>query len=67
VKNLLEEDAPTAAFRQPYFNNTDDILAPGNPERSTSYKIFPWALIVSHPDLRTFGLTARVKFGGAQD
>lgn len=72
VNNLLDQDEPTGAFRQPYFTNTaqifsrsDGVPSLSDPPSSTAQTIFPWGLIVSHPDLRTYGLTVRARFGGA--
>jgi len=35
--------------------------------RTTQYTIFPWALMTSHPDRRTFALVATARFGGAEN
>jgi iron complex outermembrane receptor protein len=74
VNNLLDQDEPSGAFRQPFFTNTaqifnrsDGVPSLSDTPSSTSQTIFPWALIVSHPDLRTYGITVRAKFGAAVD
>lgn len=51
--NVLDEDAPTAAFRDVWFSNTPD---------GVNYNFFPFRYSVSHPDRRRFGVTATVKF-----
>jgi iron complex outermembrane receptor protein len=74
ANNLLDNEEASGAFRQPYFTNTaqifdrsDDVPSLDDPPSSTSQTIFPWAMIVSHPDLRTYGITVRAKFGAAAD
>jgi iron complex outermembrane receptor protein len=67
-RNLLDDDTPSSAYRDPFFTNTDDItqqFPPGStPGAGTFADFFPIRYSVSHPRLRTFGLTARVRFGG---
>lgn len=67
-RNLLDEDAPSAAYRDVFFTNTDDInqeFPPGSTQGAGTFTdFFPIRYTVSHPRLRTFGLTARVRFGG---
>jgi hypothetical protein len=63
--NLLENDEPIGAFRDIYWTNTPDIAAQNNPPTSTLADFPVLRLTVSEPRLRTFGLTARVRFGGA--
>ncbi len=65
AKNLFEDDSPTAAFRDVYFGNTDDIYLQ-QPASSTPHKFFPWRITTTQPRLRTFGLTAKVRFGAAR-
>ena len=62
ARNLLDDEKPVGAYRQPYFTNTDELS--GDSLRSTQYSIFPWAIMTSHPDRRTFGLTLKARFGG---
>lgn len=64
-ENLFEDDAPIGAFRDVYFNNTPDVLQQNPPQSSFVADFFPWRLTVTHPKLRTYGITARVRFGGA--
>ena len=62
VKNLFEDDSPVASFRDVYFNNTDDVLQQDAPS-SSPQNFFPWRINNTHPKLRTFGLTVRLRFG----
>ena len=55
-RNLTDEDAPTGAFRDVFFNNT---LPNGT---NTGGTFFPWRYSVSHPRLLTYGLTWRMRF-----
>lgn len=55
-ENLFDEDAPTGAFRDVFFNNTPNGMT------STSGDVFPWRLSVSQPRRRTWGVTGRVRF-----
>ncbi|HPF26580.1 MAG TPA: TonB-dependent receptor [Steroidobacteraceae bacterium] len=55
-RNLGNEDAPTGAFRDVYFSNT---LPTGV---STGGTFFPFRYSVSHPRLRQYGLTWRMRF-----
>jgi iron complex outermembrane receptor protein len=63
ARNLLDDDTPISAYRDVFFTNTDDFQQE-NPPQSTTSDFFPIRYSVSHPRLRTFGLTARVRFGG---
>ncbi len=65
-ENLFEDDAAIGAFRDVYFNNTPDVLQQNPPQSNFVADFFPWRLTVSHPKLRTYGVTARVRFGGAE-
>jgi iron complex outermembrane receptor protein len=72
ARNLLDQDEASGAFRQPYFTNTaqiynrtDGVPSLNDPPLSTAQTIFPWAMIVSHPDLRTYGITVRARFGAS--
>lgn len=64
-RNVLNNDEPIAAYRDVFFTNTDDYYQQG-PAASPSDKFFPIRYTVSHPRLRTFGITGRVRFGGAE-
>ena len=70
VRNLFEEDSPTAAFRDIYWANDSDLQAVDNPasirESSTFDDFPPLRYSVSYPSLRTFGLVAKMRFGGAE-
>ncbi len=55
-RNLNNEDAPTGAFRDVYFGNT---LPTGVSNGGT---FFPFRYSVSHPRLRQYGLTWRMRF-----
>jgi iron complex outermembrane receptor protein len=66
VRNLFEDDNPVGGFRDVWFNNTSDVTQSLPPASSPSADFFPWRYTVTHPRLRTFGLTARWKFGGLQ-
>jgi iron complex outermembrane receptor protein len=61
-KNVFNNDAPIAAFRDVYFGNTDDPYQQ-EPASSTPEKFFPWRITSTQPRLRTYGLTANVRFG----
>jgi iron complex outermembrane receptor protein len=67
VRNLFDDDSPTAAYRDVFFNNTDQGAAPfpAGPVSSDFFDIFPFRYTVSHPRLRTWGVTARVRFGAS--
>ena len=63
-RNLTEDSAPTGGFRDVYFNNTSDVSQSMPPSSQPAADFFPWRFTVSHPRLRTWGATVRVKFGG---
>jgi iron complex outermembrane receptor protein len=66
VRNLFEEDSATAAFRDIYWTNDDDVSAPFDDVPISSFDDFPpLRLSVSYPRLRTFGIAAKMRFGGA--
>lgn len=71
ARNLLNNNDPIAAFRDIYWTNNSDIAGVENPVDARSASNFddfpPLRLSVSYPSLRTFGLLAKVKFGGAED
>jgi iron complex outermembrane receptor protein len=68
-RNLTNEDGPSAAYRDVYFNNAlpngtfyrtpGGVTPAGSGGKST---FFPWRYSVSYPVLREFGVTARYKF-----
>jgi iron complex outermembrane receptor protein len=64
-KNLFNDDSPIAAFRDVYFGNTDDP-AQLEPASSTPENFFPWRITTTQPQLRTYGITAKVKFGASR-
>jgi iron complex outermembrane receptor protein len=68
VRNLFENNDPIAAFRDIYWTNTDDFKGQESPptirEASNFDDFPPFRLSVTYPSLRTFGLLAKVKFGG---
>ncbi len=63
MKNILNDNTPTAAFRGVFFGNTEDIFQQ-MPASSSTSKFFPWRISTTHPRLRTFGITVEKKFGG---
>jgi iron complex outermembrane receptor protein len=63
VKNLFEEDDASASFRDVFFGNNDNILAE-RPPGSDQNQFFPFRYSVSYPQLRTWGVTVRARFGG---
>lgn len=71
AENLLDNNDPIAAFRDIYWTNNSDITGAENPPDVRSASNFddfpPLRLSVTYPSLRTFGLLAKVKFGGAED
>lgn len=64
-RNVFNNDEPIAAYRDVFFTNTDDYYQQAA-AASPSDKFFPIRYTVSHPRLRTFGITGRVRFGGAE-
>ncbi|MDJ0926922.1 MAG: TonB-dependent receptor [Gammaproteobacteria bacterium] len=64
AKNLFEEDSPSASFRDVYFGNTSDFSGTANGGSPNNF--FPFRYTVTHPTLRTYGVTARVRFGAAR-
>ncbi len=64
-RNVFSDDSPIAAYRDVFFTNTTDVYQQGAPV-STPDDFFPWRLTVTHPRLATFGLTAKVRFGGEE-
>ena len=66
ANNLLDNGDPVGAFRDIFWTNTQDLQSVNNPPTSSLADFPPIRLSVNQPDLRTFGLTARVRFGGAE-
>jgi outer membrane receptor protein involved in Fe transport len=70
VRNLFENNNPIAAFRDIYWTNDDDIQGTQNPARFQDASNFddfpPFRMSVSYPSLRTYGLVAKMRFGGAE-
>lgn len=64
-RNIFSDDNPIAAYRDVFFTNATDVYQQAAPS-STQDDFFPWRLTVTHPRLATFGLTARVRFGGEE-
>jgi iron complex outermembrane recepter protein len=64
-RNVFNNDEPIAAYRDVFFTNTDDYFQEAA-ATSPADKFFPIRYTVSHPRLRTFGITGRVRFGGAE-
>ena len=58
IENLFDDDTPRAAFRDVTFNNTH-LQFP--PEEGFN-DMFPFRMTVSHPNRRTFGVSALVRF-----
>ncbi len=65
VDNLFEYDDPIGAYRDIFWSNTQDMQALNDPPTSSLADFPPIRLTVNQPRLRTYGLTARVRFGGA--
>ena len=70
VRNLLDNNNPIAAFRDIYWTNDDDIQGTQNPARFQDASNFddfpPFRTSISYPSLRTYGLVAKMRFGGAE-
>ena len=72
IRNLLNNDKPLSAFRDIYWTNESD-MAPTTPAGTgdvrnvANFDDFPpLRMSIAYPSLRTYGLTARVRFGGAE-
>jgi iron complex outermembrane receptor protein len=63
VRNLFEEQDASASFRDVFFGNTDDIYSERTPGNDPN-QFFPFRYSVSYPQLRTWGVTVRARFGG---
>ncbi len=61
-RNVLNDDSAIASFRDVYFGNTDDVTGQSAP--SDPQQFFPFRFTVNNPVLRTWGVTATVRFGG---
>ncbi len=66
VDNLLDYDNAIGAYRDIFWSNTQDMSSSENPPTSSMGDFPPIRLTINQPRLRTFGLTARVRFGGAE-
>jgi len=64
-RNIFNDDAPIAVYRDVFFNNATDVYRQAPPS-STTDDFFPWRLTVTHPRLATWGITARVRFGAEE-
>jgi hypothetical protein len=58
VENLLDQDNPSAAFRDVTFNNTHLQQEP----YGGFSDMFPFRMTISYPRRRTFGVSALVRF-----
>ncbi|RMF98369.1 MAG: hypothetical protein D6727_03115 [Gammaproteobacteria bacterium] len=66
TKNLLNDDSPIAGFRDVYFGNSHDVLRQLPASQSASpFNFFPWRINAVHPNLRTYGLSVKIRFGNA--
>ncbi|MCC7488710.1 MAG: TonB-dependent receptor [Gammaproteobacteria bacterium] len=72
VRNLFDDDKPLSAFRDILWTNDSDIHASvptgtGSIRNISTFDDFPpLRMSVNYPSLRTWGLTARMRFGGSQ-
>lgn len=64
-RNVFSDDSPIAAYRDVWFNNSSDIYQQSAPS-SVADDFFPFRYTVTQPRLATFGITGRVRFGGAE-
>jgi len=71
VRNLFDDDKPLSAFRDILWTNDADISArvptgTGSIRNVSTFDDFPpMRMSVNYPNLRTWGLTARMRFGGS--
>ncbi len=63
--NVFEDDNPVGAYRDIFWTNTQDVFARNDPPTSTFADFPTFRMTTSLPRLRTFGITGRVRFGGA--
>ncbi|MBW7931746.1 MAG: TonB-dependent receptor [Gammaproteobacteria bacterium] len=72
VRNLFDDDKPLSGYRDIFWTNDSDIYASvptgeGSVRGISNFDDFPpMRLTVTYPSLRTWGLTAQVRFGGAE-
>jgi len=72
VRNLFNDDKPLSGYRDIFWGNDSDMYAKvptgsGSVRNISNFDDFPMMrLTVSYPSLRTWGLTARMRFGGAE-
>ncbi|MCC7258886.1 MAG: TonB-dependent receptor [Gammaproteobacteria bacterium] len=72
VRNLLDNDDPLSAYRDIFWTNDSDLYATVPPGTGTIRDVStfddfpPMRMTISYPSLRTFGLDARMRFGGAE-
>ncbi|MEE4185033.1 MAG: TonB-dependent receptor plug domain-containing protein [Gammaproteobacteria bacterium] len=62
ARNLFDNDAPTAAFRDPYFSNA--LQQNGGSSTGGFDNFFPWRLSIANAERRVIGMTVRARFGG---
>jgi iron complex outermembrane receptor protein len=66
VRNLFNDNNAIAAFGDILWGNTNNAFPPfTEPATSTFADFPPLRYTVTYPDLRTYGLTGRVRFGAA--
>ena len=72
VRNLFENNEPISAFRDIFWANDADLYATVPPGTGTIRDVStfddfpPMRMTITYPTLRTFGLDARIRFGGAE-
>ena len=72
IRNLLNNDKPLSAFRDIYWTNDADLQATtpagsGSVKTVSNFEDFPpLRMSISYPSLRTFGLSGKIRFGGAE-
>lgn len=62
ARNLFDNDAPTAAFRDVYFSNA--LQQNGGSSTGGFNNFFPWRLSIANAERRVIGMTVRARFGG---
>jgi len=62
TRNLFDNDAPTAAFRDAYFSNARQEN--GGTTTGGFDNFFPWRLTIAQAERRVIGMTVRARFGG---
>jgi len=65
VRNLLNNDEPSAAFRDIYWSNTSSITPPYQNlgPRPNFDSFVPLRYTVTYPNLRTYGVLLNIRFG----